>query len=371
LIAYRDRTGQKKRGENAMARSLPHLCHRRDRASTRRAVLGAAAALGASFALPRWGHADDAGAARRIDVHHHFFPPAWLEHAGQQKPGPSPAMQEWSAARVLELMDKSGVATAIASLSPWGVAFAETAQLPRLARLCNDYGAQMARDHAGRFGLFAAMPLPDIDATLEEIDYAFGALKADGIGLLTSYGDKWPGDPLFQPVFEELNRRKAVVYFHPTTASCCGNLIPGVGPATVEWPVDTARAILSLLFSGSLVRYPDIRFIFSHAGGALPALSGRVANFAARDKSVAKFAPNGAVAEFAKLYYDTANASAAPSMAALMAMVPTSQIVFGSDYPYFSLAENVAGLAKINLGAADRAAIDRGNAARLIPRLAA
>jgi predicted TIM-barrel fold metal-dependent hydrolase len=212
------------------------------------------------------------------------------------------------------------------------------------------------------------MPLPDIDASLKEIAYALDTLQADGIGLLTSYGDKWPGDPLFQPVFEELDRRKAVVYFHPTTAGCCGNLIPGVAPSTIEWPVDTARAVVSLLFSGSLVRYPNIRFIFSHAGGALPALSGRISNFAKRDKNVGKYAPQGVPAELAKLYYDTANASAAPSMAALMAMAPMSQIVFGSDYPYFSLEENVEGLADLRLTAADRQAINRANVARLMPK---
>ena len=341
-------------------------------APSRRALIGALAAFGVGAALRPVAPADAADALdpapRRIDVHHHFFPPAWLQHAELHKPGPGALLRDWTAARVIEHMDNSGVATAIASLSPWGLAFAEVATLPKLARACNDYAAQMIHDHPGRFGLFAAMPLPDIEASLREIAYALDTLKADGIGMMTSYGDKWPGDPMFHPVFEELDRRKAVVYFHPTTPNCCGNLIPGVAPATIEWPVDTARAIVSLLFSGSLVRYPDIRFIFSHAGGALPALSGRISNFANRDKNVGKYAPHGVPAELAKLYYDTANASAAPSMAALMAMAPTSQILFGSDYPYFTLEENVAGLAKIRLSMADRQAINRTNAARLMPK---
>ena len=347
----------------------------RDTGPSRRALLGSLAALGAGLALaPRTatgaGEALDT-AARRIDVHHHFFPAAWLEHASLRTPGPSPIMRDWSPARVLEHMDKSGVATAIASLSPWGVAFAEPAELTKLARVCNDDAARMIHDHPGRFGLFAALPLPDVDASLKEIAYALDTLKADGIGMMTSYGDKWPGDPAFRPIFEELDRRKAVVYFHPTTAACCGNLIPGVVPSTIEWPVDTARAVLSLLYSGSLVRYPNVRLIFSHAGGALPALSGRIANFVARDKKASDYAPNGALAAFAKLYYDTANASAAPSMAALMAMAPPSQIVFGSDYPYFTLEENVEGLARITMDAADRQALNRGNAARILPKYAA
>src|SRR6266849_2239820 len=126
---------------------------------SRRRLLGAMTALGAGMVLPGLarGAADEAldPAPRRIDVHHHFFPPAWLEHMQQRQPGPSPVMREWNAARVLEHMDKSGVATAIASLSPWGVAFADTAQLAKLARVCNDHAAQMIRDHPGRFGLFA------------------------------------------------------------------------------------------------------------------------------------------------------------------------------------------------------------------------
>ena len=277
-------------------------------------------------------------------------------------------MREWTTGRVLERMDTTGVATAIASMAPWGVAFADVAQLPKFARICNEYAAQMVRDQRGRFGLFAAMPLPDIDASLKEIAYALDTLKADGIGLMTSYGDKWPGDPMFAPIFEELDRRQAVVYFHPTTAACCGNLIPGVNPAVIEWPVDTARVVASLLFSGSLVRFPQIRFIFSHAGGALPALSGRIANMSKTNKELGNFAPQGIPAEFAKLHFDTANAFFAPSMAALLELVPVSQILFGSDYPYFTLEENVAGLGEVRLTAAERQAINRGNAARLMPQ---
>jgi len=333
---------------------------------SRRQVLRGLAAGAGALALPHPARTDEP-APRRIDVHHHFFPPAWLDR--KHPPGfPTPAQREWSPARVLELMDQSGIATALCSLAPWGTSYVGAADAARVARACNDYAAAMIRDHPGRFGLFAAMPLPDIEASLKEIAYALDTLHADGIGLMTSYGDKWPGDPLFGPVFEELNRRGAVVYFHPTHANCCGNLIPGVNPGLVEWPFDTARAIVSLLYSGSLLRYPNIKFIFSHAGGALPALSGRIANFVARDPNAAKYAPNGAVAELVKLHYDTANATAAPAMAALMAMAPISQIVFGSDYPYFTLEENVAGLGKITLSDADRQAINRGNTARLLPK---
>jgi predicted TIM-barrel fold metal-dependent hydrolase len=310
-------------------------------------------------------------APRRVDVHHHFFPPGYVERMEEVVGNkPSPLITGWSQAQVLEHMDKTGVATGIASMSPWGPRFKDAAQARQLARLCNDYATQMGRDRPGRFGLFAAMPLPDIDGVLKEIEYALDTLKAEGIGLMTSYGDKWPGDPAFAPIWEELNRRKAVVYFHPNTPNCCGNLVPDAQPSMLEWPYDTGRAVVSLLLGGALAKYPDIHGIFSHAGGTVPALAGRIVNMTRNRKDLAQIAPQGVMYELTRLYYDTANASFAPTMAALLKFVPVSQVVFGSDYPYYSLEENVGLLAELPLTQADRQAIDRGNAARLMPRFA-
>jgi 6-methylsalicylate decarboxylase len=339
--------------------------------ASRRLVLGGLAGAAALPLAKAWADDPHDPAPRRVDVHHHFFPPAYLgkieEVVGNK---PSPLMTGWSAAGVLDHMDKTGVATAILSMSPWGPHFKDAAQARELARACNDFAAQTSRDHAGRFGLFAAMPLPDVDGALAEIAYALDTLKADGIGLMTSYGDKWPGDPAFAPVWEELNRRKAIVYFHPNTPQCCGGLVPGSSPAMLEWPYDTGRAVLSLLLSGSLVKYPDIHWIFSHAGGPVPALAGRIVNMTRTRPDLAQIAPQGVMHELTRLYYDTANAYFAPTMAALLKFVPASQVLFGSDYPYFTLEQNVDGLAEIPLTQAERQAIDRGNAARLMPQLA-
>jgi predicted TIM-barrel fold metal-dependent hydrolase len=337
---------------------------------SRRLVLGGLAAglpLAASRAA---GDALDP-APRRVDVHHHFFPPGYLERFPEVVGGkPSPLMTGWSAQQVLDHMDKSGVATAIASISPWGQHFKDAAQAADTARLCNDYAAQMSRDHPGRFGLFAAMPLPDPDATLKEIAYALDTLKADGVGLMTSYGGKWPGDPEFAPVFQELDRRRAVVYFHPNTPQCCGGLVPDSTPAMLEWPYDTGRAVVSLLLGGALAKYRNIKWIFSHAGGPVPALAGRIVNMTRNRKDLATIAPNGVMNELTRLHYDTANAAFPATMAGLLKFVPVSQVVFGSDYPYYSLEENVANLAEIPLTVAERQAIDRGNASRLMPRFA-
>jgi predicted TIM-barrel fold metal-dependent hydrolase len=306
---------------------------------------------------------------RRVDVHHHFYPPQYLAamaavHGGAAFPG----VAQWTTARTLEEMDKHGVATAILSLSPPGPRMSDIEGNRNLARLCNDYGAQMPRDKPGRFGLFAAMPMPDIDGTLREIAYALDVLNADGIGLMTSYGDKWVGDPAFDPVFEELNRRKALVHIHPLAANCSMGLMSWVPDALIEYPHDTSRAILGLMFSGTLARLPDIRFIFCHGGGTIPMLAGRIAH-SGSNRSLMSRVPNGIDHELKKLHYDIALAAFKPSLAALLAYVPVSQVLLGSDYPFSSIGLSVEGLEAMGLPPETVDAIYGANAARLIPRL--
>ncbi len=299
-------------------------------------------------------------ANRCVDVHHHFYPPEYLESLDPA--ARLPMLMQWSAARTLEDMDAHGVATAILSLSPPG------ARDPKLARICNEYGARMAQDHPGRFGLFAAMPMPDVDATLAEIAYALDVLKADGIGLMTSYGDRWPGDPAFDRVFAELNRRKALVYVHPLAPACCRGLMEWVPAPVIEYPFDTTRAIVSLLFSGTFSRFPDIRFTFSHGGGTLPMLAGRIRTSVVGPEARARL-PHGVDHELKKLHYDLAIAAFEPSLAALLAYVPVSQLLLGSDFPYHSVGRTIEGISAAGLDAAALAAIYRGNAERLMPRL--
>jgi 6-methylsalicylate decarboxylase len=226
----------------------------------------------------------------------------------------------------------------------------------------------MRQDFPGRFGIFAPLSMMDVDATLKEIDYAFDAIKADGINLQTNYGDKWLGDAMYKPVLEELNRRKAVVYVHPLVAACCGRLSVGTFPAVIEVPHDTTRTVTSLLLSGSFARYRDIKWLFSHAGGTIPMMAGRIDAFYGRSPKLKEFAPDGIFVELARQYYDTANATSVPAMAALLKLVPVSQITYGTDYPYFPTDQNEQ-LRKLDLSAADLQAIEHGNAARLIPRL--
>jgi predicted TIM-barrel fold metal-dependent hydrolase len=353
-----------------------HDDDRNGSAASRRQILSAFAALGVSALMPKVAAAQSGAERRRIDTHHHYFPPAylvpleaWGKRAGLG--GLQVPARDWTIARDIEEMDRAGLAMAVLSISTPGIWFGDAEQARRMARLCNDYAAEMRRDHRGRYGIFANLPMPDVEGALREIEYALDTLKAEGIGLMTSYGDKWPGDPLFAPVFAELNRRKAVVYFHPLAPNCCGSLLPGVPASLLEYPHDTARAVASLLYNGALARYRDISWVFSHAGGSVPSLAGRIAAGSRNRKDLAEIAPAGIPAELRKLHYDTANSAYAPTMAALLAFVPSSQIVFGSDYPYYTVSENVDGLAGIALTAEQRQAIDYGNAERLLPQLKA
>lgn len=343
-------------------------------AASRRRFLRALAAASASLALPAGGALAAPAAPRRIDVHHHFFPPDYLEPLAEwgKRAGPGglqPAQRDWSIAGDLEEMDRSGVATAILSISTPGIYFGDQQRARRMARLCNDYAARMVQDHPGRFGLFAAVPMPDVDGTLAEIAYALDVLKADGIGLMTSYDDLYPGDKRFAAVLEEVNRRRAIAYFHPLAAPCCGHLQPGIPASLLEFPQDTARAVVSLLFNGALAKYGQIRFLFSHAGGTIPMLAGRVAAGSTTRKDLDEIAPGGIDRLLKGLYYDTANSAYAPTMAALLNFVPFTQVLFGSDYPYYAIAHTSGGLAQLHMSAQERHAIDRTNAELLMPRL--
>jgi 6-methylsalicylate decarboxylase len=309
--------------------------------------------------------AKGAPAPHRIDVHHHLFPPAYRAAIGSRAAG-QPA---WSLAQSVEAMDQGGIATSALSVSSPGVWFGDVPEGRRLSRIVNDYGAMAAKDYPGRFGLFAALPLPDIDGSLREIEYALDTLKADGIGLLTSYGDKWLGDAAFAPVWTELNRRKAVIYTHPTTAACCGNLHNDVPAVMIEWATDTTRTAASLLFSGTAARYPDIRWILSHGGGTMPFLLSRFVYQEGTMQGKEAVLPKGLMYELKKFYYDTAQANSAPALAALLKVAPASQILFGTDYPFRTPAEVTGGLIAQRFPAKDLRAIERDNALRLLPQL--
>ena len=321
---------------------------------------------------------------RGIDLHHHYAPPGWLKVLAEQKALNVEPWMGWTPAKAVESMDRAGVATSYSSITVPGIYFAEgfgNQQAPpgakfksdvvALAREANEFGAKMKADFPGRFGIWASLPLPDVDASLKEIEYAFDKLKLDGIGLLTSIGTKYMGDKAFAPVFEELNRRKAIVYTHPGAAPCCLYALPGVGPTTLEYSHDTARTIVSWVNSGSAERFPNVKWIFSHGGGSIWSaryIGGEIGTdpkaFAARQQ------PPRLLSFLRKFYYDTAATSNFLQIENLKTLVGTSQIVLGSDHPYGEPVNYVLDLRELQasgvITAQERQAIERDNATRLL-----
>jgi len=300
----------------------------------------------------------------RIDVHHHIVSPLFVE---EMRARLQPPTLNWSAERSLEDMDRAGIATAITSVTTPGVWIGDDEQGRRLARDSNDYAAKLAADHPGQFGTFVAVPLPHIEASLREIEYGLDVLKADGVALFTSYRDKWLGDPAFEPVMAELDRRGAVAFTHPEAPLCCRGLLPGVHEYMLEYGFDTTRAITNLLFTGTARRYPRIRWIFSHGGGAAPFLAERLIRAPDMNKALAPHVPDGVLAALQRFHYDVAQIAHPAALAALTRLVPISQILWGTDFPFRFGWEYVQGLAEFGFAADDLRAIERENALRLLP----
>jgi predicted TIM-barrel fold metal-dependent hydrolase len=350
---------------------------------SRRELLKTLAAVGA--ALPAGllrGQANPAANPRRIDVHHHHrLPAAGGRGGGGGGAGrgggaarggnavqANSAMASWTPAVSIEHMDKNGIAVSLLSLTQQSdLLYDGTERGQSFARQINDYGAKIMQDYPGRFGLFASLPLPGVDVSLKEIDYAYGTLKADGISLYTSIGDKYVGDAAFIPVLDELNRRNSVIFLHPVTPKGCHNLVPGVSDFETEVDFDTTRAVTSLMASGTLSRCQNIRFILCHAGGTFPVLTERIRDYMSR-------APNGPTYESQqpqRFYFDIAHAANPISLGALMKFVPPSQLLFGTDFPPESIESTSEPLAANGLSVDILQAINRGNAEKLFPRLKA
>jgi 6-methylsalicylate decarboxylase len=292
-----------------------------------------------------------------VDVHHHILPARFV--AAQRDEilyyARDPAVLDWSPSRALEQLDRFGIDTAYTSLGVPGT------PNPGLARVCNEYAADLARDHPGRFGVFASLPLPDVDASLAELAYALDELGADGVGLLSNYRGRHLGDPLFASLFEELDRRGAVAHVHPIAPPACRGLLPDYPDPFIEFPFDTTRTVTSLLYAGALARWPRISFIFSHGAGAVPMLSQRIVALAEMTGSVAD--PLGQLSE---LYADAVTTTSRPAFAAASEFLGHGRILFGSDYPYVPIAATAEGLRSLDLGPETLDAIGRGNAAALL-----
>jgi predicted TIM-barrel fold metal-dependent hydrolase len=329
-------------------------------------------ATGVTGLAARLGFSQTPAVSGLIDVHHHMLPPRYIaERVAAGIRNPSSGVGSWTAARTLEEMDRNGIATAFLSLTQPGLRFEDIEGTRGVLRYCNEYGAHLVRDHPGRFGLFATLPLSDIDGSLRELEYCFDTLNADGVSLLTSYDTRYPGNPYFEPIWQELNRRRAVAFVHPNLPVCCENLLPDVPNVTIEYQFNTARAIANLLYTATFSQFPDIRYIFCHAGGAMIPQVGRIARHAEESSEISARLPNGVWAEIRKLYFDTAQAANPWNFGATRTFVPIAQMLFGSDYPFVPAADTVRDLNELGLSESDLGAVSRNNALALFPQLQA
>ena len=298
----------------------------------------------------------------RIDAHAHILPPDYRAELERRDLITFP-LPPWSPEALDDLMARHAIDAAVISLSPPGVFFGDQGLADELARLVNERTAEHVRGAPDRFAGLAVVPLPDVDRALAELRYALDALGLDGVTLLSNVAGTYLGDPAWDPLFDELDRRGAYVFLHPTAA-------PGPPPLPehpiwlYEFPFDTTRAVTNLIYSGTLERCRHIRLQVSHLGGTAPFLAHRLASLEAR-------APEGALAYLKRLYYDTGLSNYELPGRPTLELAGAERIVFGTDWPYADLppqGDPAPGLD--GLGTDLRARIDAANAAALVPRLA-
>jgi predicted TIM-barrel fold metal-dependent hydrolase len=356
---------------------------------SRRNFLKGVAAVGAGSLLATGelpAQTPAAATTRAIDCHFHYGSPGYAKALAARIGRPMAGFgmvteddvrpwRDYSAAKAVEFLDHNDLAAAVLSATSPGTWFGDPAETRSLARDLNDYAAKMRSDYPRRFAFLASLPLPNADDCLKEIEYALDTLHADGISILSSYEEHyWLGDPIFHPVFDELNRRKAVVCVHPAKPFQTLNHV-----GITEFLTDTMRTLYSLLTTGAATRYGDIRFLFSHAGGTMPSYIERfkIAEPGGLDEALAREPePNSNLFHLRRFYYDVAQSCNSVQLQALKTIAGTSQMVFGSDWPMIQTSDpanagsrQIKGLEKCHLDAAEMAAIRGGNAERLFQRL--
>jgi len=347
-------------------------------------AMGVAGSIGAGgLGMARLAHAEknaNDGAAMtpfKIDVHHHSVPDMYVKELESKNYVPShgAGYPAWTPEASLDVMDQNGIAAAVTSISSPGVYIGDEAHAIDFSRRLNGYSAKMVRQHPDRFGFFAILPMPIVDASIKEAAYALDTLNADGVVLLASAGDRFLGDQDFEELMAELDRRKCVVFIHPNIHSTSDNLPLNIPGFFIEFMFDTTRAVTNLVFSGVMERYPNIKWILAHAGATVPYLAWRLSLAdILPDTPYAKTMPKGALAYLKKLYYDTALAPSAYAMASLLQLVEPTQILFGSDFPFAPrdlVAKEVSDINGLSVFDDEiRQMVYRDNALKLFPRFA-
>jgi predicted TIM-barrel fold metal-dependent hydrolase len=267
-----------------------------------------------------------------------------------------------------EFMARHEIDAAVMSLGPPGVWFGDVGLAAELARISNEATAELVQAAPQRFAGLAALPLPDVDASLAELTHALDVLGLDGVALFSNVGGIYPGDERLEPVWTELDRRGVYVFLHPA-APVSPPALPQHPIWLYEFPFDTTRAVANLIYSGTLERASDLRLQVAHLGGAVPFLAHRIASLAAREPDKASAAPSGTLAALARLWYDTGLSNHASAVEATAAVVSLERIVFGTDWPYAALPDAGDPAPELDAFEERRALLDSGNARVLVPRL--
>lgn len=309
----------------------------------------------------------------RIDVHVHFVPDfyrAALVAAGHAKPDGMAAIPDWDASAAIAFMDEMSIETSVLSISSPGIHFGDDAAARALARQVNEEGARLRRDHPGRFGFFASVPLPDVDGAIAEAIHALDVLKSDGIVLETNHHGRYLGDPDLEPFWHALAARRTPVLIHPTSPACsCLERYPR---PMLEFMFDTTRTVADLVLAGVPGRYPEISFVVPHAGAALPVLANRIDAFA-------MLAGGGAMRQpmteaLRRFHFDLAGMPVPHLLRALLDVADPARLHYGSDYPFTPVpaCKMLAHALESTPVLTDelRGAIWRDNALALFPNLA-
>ncbi len=310
-----------------------------------------------------------------IDVHSHFVTEPYVRAAmaaGHAHPDGMPGWPTWEVASHLALMDECGIGTAMLSVSSPGTHFGDDQTACELSREVNEFAAALVREHPGRFGHFGNLPLPDIDGSLREIAYALDVLGSNGVIVETNIHGHYLGDQRFEPVWSELDHRRAVVFVHPTSPPGHEAVSLARPRPMLEFIFDSTRTVSDLVFTGVLARYPNIAWIFTHGGGALPLLADRMELF----RTVfAGGNPNDPTVQqqLRRLWYDMAGTPFPHQIPALVTAFGSDRLLYGSDYCWTPAAGTTSQIASID--AADQPtkdtwrALTTRNARRLFPTL--
>jgi aminocarboxymuconate-semialdehyde decarboxylase len=310
-----------------------------------------------------------------IDVHHHVLPDFFRLAAGGARTARSGLTPGWTSQRAIAMLDRVQIGAAVISISAPGVHFGDDVAARWLARRCNEFIAELVREHPNRFGGFAVLPLPDVEGSLRELAYALDELALDGVVLFTNARGVYLGDAVLEPLFAELQYRKSVVFVHPMAPPDPGTRELDLPDALIEFPIDTSRAVTYLLYSNTFARTPDVKYIIAHAGGAIPYL---VTRFEIIEQMgfVANAERRASASEtFRQLYWDITASWSDPVLTLLSSVVGIERMLFGTDCPY--VRRDLAAGAHEHVRTTDaltdaqRRALLYGNAVRLFPRLSA